>query len=67
MPKSKQRKGHKQKVATRNKIEKAQQKIFQEQMMRQLEELKKKFESESGTTENMQTNEMGLIQPQTGL
>lgn len=53
MPKSKQRKGHKQKVAARNNVEKAQQKIFQEQMMTQLEELKKKFAVEStGTTQN---------------
>jgi len=52
MAKSKQRKGHKQKIATRNKIAKAQQKMFQEQMMRQLEELKKKFAAESGTTQN---------------
>ena len=61
MAKSKQRKGHKQKIATRNKIAKAQQKMFQEQMMKQLEELKKKFAAESGTTENTDTNEMGLI------
>ena len=61
MAKSKQRKGHKQKIETRNKIAKAQQKMFQEQMMKQLEELKKKFAVESGTTENTDTNEMGLI------
>jgi hypothetical protein len=61
MAKSKQRKGHNQKIATRNKIAKAQQKMFQEQMMKQLEELKKKFATESGTTENTDTNEMGLI------
>ena len=52
MAKSKQRKGHKQKIAARNQIAKAQQKIFQEQMMKQLEELKKKYEAESGTTQN---------------
>ena len=52
MAKSKQRKGHKQKIAARNQIAKAQQKMFQEQMMTQLEELKKKFATESGTTQN---------------
>ena len=53
MAKSKQRKGHNQKIATRNKIAKAQQKMFQEQMMKQLEELKKKYEVVStGTTQN---------------
>jgi hypothetical protein len=52
MAKSKQRKGHKQKIAARNQIAKVQQKMFQEQMMRQLEELKKKFAAESGTTQN---------------
>ena len=67
MAKSKQRKGHKQKIAARNNIIKAQQKMFQEQMMRQVEELRKKYAAESGTTENTNTNEMGLIQPQTGL
>lgn len=53
MAKSKQRKGHNKRIATRNNVEKAQQKIFQEQMMTQLEELKKKFAAEStGTTQN---------------
>lgn len=61
MAKSKQRKGHNQRIASRNQIAKIQQKMFQEQMMKQLEELKKKFASESGTTENTDTNEMGLI------
>ena len=54
MAKSKQRKGHRQRVAARNQIEKAQQRIFQEQMMKQVEELKKKFEAESGKTQTEQ-------------
>jgi hypothetical protein len=56
MPKSKQRKGHKQKVQTRNKEikarESAMQKLFNESMRAQIEEMKKKYEAESGTTQN---------------
>lgn len=65
MPKSKQRKGHKQKVQQRNKEAKAQasamQKLFTEAMKTQIEELKKQYEAESGKTDS---NEMGFIQPQ---
>jgi hypothetical protein len=56
MPKSKQRKGHKQKIQTRNKEikarESAMQKLFTESMKTQIEEMKKKYEAESGTTQN---------------
>jgi hypothetical protein len=55
MPKSKQRKGHKQKVQVRNTQMKAQatamQKLFNESMKAQIEELKKQYEAESGKTE----------------
>jgi len=58
MPKSKQRKGHKQKVQTRNKEMKAQatamQKLFTEAMKTEIEELKKKYEAESGKTQTEQ-------------
>ena len=67
MPKSKQRKDHKKKVQKRNTIIKAQQKYFQEQMNTQLEQLRKEYMAKSGNTENSQTNEMGLIQPPTGI
>lgn len=67
MPKSKQRKNHKKKVQKRNTIIKAQQKQFQEQMNAQLEQLRKEYMAKSGNTENSQTNEMGLIQPTTGI
>lgn len=67
MPKSKQRKDHKKKVQKRNTIIKAQQKHFQEQMNAQFEQLRKEYMAKSGNTENSQTNEMGLIQPTTGI
>lgn len=67
MPKSKQRKNHKKKVQKRNTIIKAQQKQFQEQMNAQLEQLRKEYMAKSGNTENSQKNEMGLIQPTTGI
>lgn len=67
MPKSKQRKNHKKKVQKRNTIIKAQKKQFQEQMNAQLEQLRKEYMAKSGNTENSQTNEMGLIQPTTGI
>jgi len=58
MAKSKQRKGHREKIATRNleikKRESAMQKLFSEAMKTQIEELKKKYEAESGTTQNPQ-------------
>lgn len=49
-------KAHRKRVQKRNLEVKAQQnmmqKLFQESMKRQIEELKKKSESESGTTQN---------------
>jgi len=58
MAKSKQRKGHREKIATRNleikKRESAMKKLFTEAMKTQIEELKKKYEAESGTTQNPQ-------------
>jgi hypothetical protein len=68
MPKSKQRKGHKQKVQARNKQAKAQasamQKLFTEAMKTQIEELKKQYEAESGKTN---TDGVGFVQPETTL
>jgi hypothetical protein len=59
MAKSKNRggaKAHRKKVEARNKMIKseqnAMQKLFNEAMKTQIEELKKKAEAESGTTEN---------------
>jgi hypothetical protein len=59
MPTSKKRGGakkHRAKIDSRNKVAKAQQnamqKMFTESMKAQIEELKKKAEAESGTTEN---------------
>ena len=49
-------KAHRKRVQNRNTKVKAQQtameKLFNESMKAQIEELKKKFESESGTTQN---------------
>lgn len=49
-------KAHRKRVAKRNTEIKAQQnaiqKLFQESMKRQIEELKKKHEAESGATQN---------------
>jgi hypothetical protein len=67
MPKSKQRKGHKKKVQARTDALKSEQLKFQKEMMEKMEELRHKFQEQSGTTENTQTNEMGLIQPETGI
>lgn len=67
MPKSKQRKGHKKKVQVRTAALKSEQLKFQKEMMAKMEELRQKFQEQSGTTENTQTNEMGLIQPETGI
>ena len=60
MPKSRNRggeKSHRKRVVNRSKRIKqevtAAQKIFNESMKQQLEELRKKYESESGTTENV--------------
>jgi hypothetical protein len=59
MPVSKKRGGakkHRAKVDNRNKVAKAQQtamqKMFNEAMKAQIQEMKKKAEAESGTTEN---------------
>lgn len=59
MPVSKKRGGakkHRSKVESRNQVAKAQQsamqKLFTESMKAQIEEMKKKAEAESGTTEN---------------
>jgi hypothetical protein len=66
MAKSKQRKGHKKKIQERNSLMKHQQAKFQKEMMAKMEELKQNFQNQSGATENTETNEMGLIQPETG-
>jgi hypothetical protein len=69
MPKSKQRKGHKQKIQKRNTELKKIQAKFQKEMMEKMADLRKKYEEallQSGDTENTNTNEMGLIQPETG-
>lgn len=59
MPVSKKRGGakkHRSKIENRNKVVKAQQtamqKMFNEAMKAQIEEMKKKAEAESGMTEN---------------
>lgn len=55
MAKSKQRKGHNKRIATRNQIEKIEKKMLQESMLKHIEELKKKFEVEStGATQTIQ-------------
>jgi len=66
MPKSKQRKGHKKKIQARNTELKSMQKKFQQEMTLKMEELRKKFE-QSGTTQNPESNEVGLIQSDAGL
>lgn len=52
----KKEKEHRKKVAARNQKLKSQQgamqKLFTESMKTQIEELKKKYEAESGTTKN---------------
>ena len=67
MPKSKQRKGHKKRVQVRTTTMKSEQAKFQKEMMAKMEELRQNFQNQSGTTENSETNEMGLIQPETGI
>jgi hypothetical protein len=67
MPKSKQRKGHKKKVQVRTAALKSEQLKFQKEMMEKMEELRQKFQEQSGTTQNPETNEMGLIQPKAGI
>lgn len=56
MPKSKQRKGHSKRINARKVQAKAaqnyMQKLFNESMKAQIEELKKKDAENSGTTEN---------------
>jgi hypothetical protein len=67
MPQSKKRKGHNKKIQARNAELKSMQKKFQEEMTLKMEELRKKFQEQSGTTQNPENNEMGLIQSDTGL
>ncbi len=75
MAKSKVRggtKAHRARVNDRNqKIKSAQsamQRVFNEAMMKELEELKKQRESqESKPEENQQNNGMGFVQPNTEL
>jgi hypothetical protein len=58
MPKSRQRKNHKQKVKARNERLKIAQKKFEKQYMTALEEQFKQFESQySGLTETEPTTE----------
>jgi hypothetical protein len=56
MPVSKKRKGHNKKVQNRNSVQKAQQnamqKLFNESMKSQIEEMKKKEAELSGQTQN---------------
>lgn len=66
MAQSKKRKGHNKKIQARNAELKSMQKKFQEEMTLKMEELRKKFQ-QSGTTQNPENNEMGLIQSNTGL
>ena len=66
MPQSKKRKGHNKKIQSRNAELKAMQNKFQEEMTLKMEELRKRFQ-QSGTTQNPENNEMGLIQSNTGL
>jgi hypothetical protein len=71
MPKSKQRKGHAKRIANRNQMVNAQkhkmQKMFDEAIQKQMEELKKQKETQSEETQNPETNEVGLIQSDAGL
>ena len=67
MPQSKKRKGHNKKIQSRNTEIKAMQKKFQQEMTLKMEELRKKFQEQSGTTQNPENNGMGLIQSNTGL
>ena len=68
MAKSKKRggeKAHRKRVENRNKIVKAKenaiQKLFNESMKSQIEEMRKNYESQSGDTENVELNEVGLV------
>jgi Skp family chaperone for outer membrane proteins len=67
MPQSKKRKGHNKKIQTRNTEMKSMQKKFQQEMSLKMEQLRKQFQEQSGTTQNPENNEMGLIQSNTGL
>lgn len=54
MPKSKKRggeKAHRKRVQQKNNVVKAQQMIFQKEMQAKIEELRKQYESQSGTTQ----------------
>lgn len=68
MAKSKKRGGeklHRKRVQNRNKVVKARenaiQKLFNESMKTQIEEMRKNYEAQSGNTENFETNELGLV------
>jgi hypothetical protein len=68
MAKSKKRGGekvHRKRVQNRNNIVKAKenaiQKLFNESMKTQIEEMRKNYEAQSGNTENVETNEVGLV------
>lgn len=61
MPKSKNRKNHKQKVTQRKKkmedMKKQYQKFYSDVMVKQLEILKEKYEKMSGDTDNLTETE----------
>lgn len=68
MAKSKKRGGekeHRKRIQNRNKIVKAKenaiQKLFNESMKAQIEEMRKNYETQSGDTENVEANELGLV------
>jgi hypothetical protein len=64
MPKSRNRKNHKQKVANRNKTREQQsknlQKVYNEKLVEHLKQMHEEYLKNSGNTEND-----GLIQPTT--
>lgn len=66
MPKSRNRKNHKQKVANRNKTKEQQtknlQKIYNEKLIEHLKQMHEEYVKNSGDTE---TNTDGFIQPTT--
>lgn len=59
MSKSRKRKGHNQRIQKRNQKIKAQQsamqKLMNDAMLAQIEEMKKKMEAESGSTQPLET------------
>lgn len=66
MPKSKQRKGHKQRVANRNTIIKAEIKkqkiLFEQAMMEQINAMKEKMSGDTNTSETIKLNTDGFVQ-----